>query len=110
MKNTKFAAILGVAALALGAVGANMGTRFCATVEARIHENVKAQIVRNTETDTVLVGRSLRNTSRAARNAVSEEVALIQRDATRSFDDVRDLMSGARGREGPLRCAHGHAD
>jgi len=92
-----------VAALALGAEGVNMGTRFCATVEAQIHANVKKQIVANTECDTVLVGRSLRNTARVARNAISEQVAEIQRDPTKSFDDVRALMAGARGRENVLR-------
>ncbi|MGN6496178.1 MAG: NAD(P)H-dependent flavin oxidoreductase [Tsuneonella sp.] len=88
-----------VAALALGADAVNMGTRFCATQEARLHPNVKQKIVENTELDTVLVGRNLRNTARVARNAVSEKVAEIQRDPTTTFDDVRDLMSGARARE-----------
>jgi nitronate monooxygenase len=60
---------------------------------------VKQKIVDNTELDTVLVGRNLRNTARVARNAVSEKVAEIQRDPTTTFDDVRDLMSGARARE-----------
>ncbi len=92
-----------IAALALGADGVNMGTRFCATVEAQIHDNVKRQIVEYTERDTVLVGRSLRNTARVARNAVSEQVAEIQRDPTKSFDDVRELMAGARGRSNVLR-------
>lgn len=87
-----------VAALALGADAVNMGTRFCATQEARIHPNVKAKIVENTELDTVLVGRNLRNTARVARNAVSVKVAEIQRDPTTTFDDVRELMSGARAR------------
>ncbi len=87
-----------VAALALGADAINMGTRFCATQEARIHPNVKARIVENTELDTVLVGRNLRNTARVARNAVSEKVAEIQRDPSTTFDDVRELMSGARAR------------
>lgn len=88
-----------VAALALGAGAVNMGTRFCATKEAKLHPNVKARIVENTELDTVLVGRTLRNTARVARNAVSEKVAEIQRDPTKTFDDVRDLMSGARARQ-----------
>ena len=88
-----------VAALALGADAINMGTRFCATKEARIHPNVKAAIVANTELDTVLVGRTLRNTARVARNAVSERVAEIQRDPTKTFDEVKDLMSGARARQ-----------
>ncbi len=92
-----------VAALALGADGVNMGTRFCATIEAKIHENVKKMIVANNERDTVLVGRSLRNTARVARNAVSEEVAKIQQDPTKTFDDVKELMAGTRGRANVLR-------
>lgn len=88
-----------VAALALGADAVNMGTRFCATQEARIHPKVKQQIVENTELDTVLVGRNLRNTTRVARNATSEKVAEIQRDAATTFDDVKDLMSGVRARK-----------
>jgi nitronate monooxygenase len=92
-----------VAALALGADGVNMGTRFCATVEAKIHENVKRRIVEYTERDTVLVGRTLRNTARVARNAISEQVAEIQRDPTKSFEDVKSLMAGVRGRENVLR-------
>jgi nitronate monooxygenase len=91
-----------VAALALGADAVNMGTRFLATVEAKIHENVKRKIVENTERDTILVGRSLRNTARVARNAVSEQVAEIQRDHTKSFEEVRELMAGVRGRENVL--------
>ena len=87
-----------IAALALGADAVNMGTRFCATQEARVHPNVKQKIVENTELDTVLVGRNLRNTARVARNAVSEQVAEIQRDPTTTFEDVRELMSGARAR------------
>jgi NAD(P)H-dependent flavin oxidoreductase YrpB (nitropropane dioxygenase family) len=87
-----------VAALALGADAVNMGTRFCATQEARLHPNVKQKIVENTELDTVLVGRNLRNTARVARNSVSEKVAEIQRDPNTTFDDVRELMSGARAR------------
>ena len=92
-----------VAALALGADAVNMGTRFCATVEAKIHENVKRKIVENTERDTVLVGRTLRNTARVARNAISEQVAEIQRDPTKTFADVRDLMAGVRGRNNVLK-------
>jgi nitronate monooxygenase len=92
-----------VAALALGAEGVNMGTRFCATVEAQIHPAVKQQIVDFTERDTVLVGRSLKNTARVARNAISEQVAEIQKDPTKSFDDVKELMAGVRGRNNVLR-------
>jgi NADH:quinone reductase (non-electrogenic) len=92
-----------MAALALGADGVNMGTRFCATQEAKIHQNVKQKIVDNNELDTVLVGRSLRNTARVARNAVSEQVYEIQKDPTKTFADVKELMAGVRGRENVLR-------
>lgn len=88
-----------VAALALGADAVNMGTRFCATQEAQIHQNVKQQIVDNTELDTVLVGRTLRNTARVAKNAVSVEVATIQMDPSKTFEDVKHLMAGAGARE-----------
>ncbi len=87
-----------VAALALGAEGVNMGTRFMATREAEIHENVKKKIVENTERDTILTNRTLRNTARVARNAVSEEVVEIQRDTTKTIEDVRHLVAGVRGR------------
>ena len=88
-----------MAALALGADAVNMGTRFCATQEAKIHENVKRRIVESNELDTVLVGRNLRNTARVARNAISEKVAEIRRDLTTTFDDVCDRMAGVRGRD-----------
>jgi len=87
-----------VAALALGADGINMGTRFLATVEAPIHENVKRRLVEASERDTELVFRSLRNTARVARNAVSTEVVSILNDGGR-FEDVRDLVAGSRGRK-----------
>jgi nitronate monooxygenase len=91
-----------VAALALGADAVNMGTRFLATREARIHDNVKQAIVANNERDTVLVGRSLRNTARVAKNAISVQVAEIQKDPTKTFADVKELMAGVRGRENVL--------
>ncbi len=87
-----------IAALSLGADGVNMGTRFMATQECAIHENVKKKIVENTERDTILTNRTLRNTSRVARNAVAEEVVRIQQDATKTIDDVRHLVAGVRGR------------
>jgi nitronate monooxygenase len=87
-----------VAALALGADGVNMGTRFMATKESSIHQNVKEAIVKNSERDTILMNRTLRNTSRVARNAVAEEVVRIQQDTTKTIEDVRELVSGARGR------------
>lgn len=56
----------------------------------------------------MLVGRNLRNTTRVARNATSEKVAEIQRDPTTTFDDVRELMSGAKARDNVL--ARGQMD
>ncbi|MGP3982580.1 NAD(P)H-dependent flavin oxidoreductase [Streptomyces sp. KR80] len=87
-----------VAALALGADGINMGTRFLCTTEAPVHERVKRQIVANTERDTELIFRPLRNTARVASNGVSRRVVEIL-DAGGQFDDVRDLVAGARGRK-----------
>lgn len=86
-----------VAALALGCDGANMGTRFMATVEAPIHENVKKQIVANDERSTNLIFRTLHNTARVAKNAVSDEVAAIERRGNATFADVKDLVAGTRG-------------
>jgi len=86
-----------VAALALGCDGANMGTRFMATVEAPIHEKVKQQIVANDERGTDLIFRTLHNTARVARNAVSQEVVAIEKRGNAKFEDVKDLVAGTRG-------------
>ncbi len=86
------------AALALGAEGVNMGTRFMCTVESPIHQTVKQQIVDATELDTELIFRQLRNTARVASNTVSREVVNVLADGG-AFDDVRDLVAGARGRK-----------
>ena len=88
-----------VAALALGADGINMGTRFCATQEAPIHDAFKQAMVTNDERATDLIFRSMRNTARVAKNAVSQKVIEMER-AGASFDEVRDLVKGSRGREG----------
>jgi nitronate monooxygenase len=87
-----------VAALALGASGVNMGTRFMATAEAPIHRNVKDQIVANDALSTQIVFREFRNTSRVARNTVSAEIAHRSRLPGATFDDVAELASGVRGR------------
>jgi len=88
-----------VAALALGADGINMGTRFCATREAPIHDAFKQAMVTNDERATDLIFRSMRNTARVAKNAVSEKVIEMERGGA-SFDEIRDLVKGTRGREG----------
>ena len=86
-----------VAALALGADGINMGTRFLCTAEAPVHERVKQAIVEADERHTELILRPLRNTSRVARNAVSVEVVRLMNEGA-TFSDVRDLVAGKRGR------------
>ncbi|ANS27106.1 Nitronate monooxygenase [Rhodococcus opacus] len=86
-----------VAALALGADGVNMGTRFMCTVESPVAHAVKEQIVANTERDTELIFRSLRNTARVASNAVSAEVVDIESRGC-EFADIQHLVAGARGR------------
>ncbi len=86
-----------VAALALGADGINMGTRFMCTTESPIHHNIKQAIVDATERDTELIFRPLRNTARVASNAVSREVVEILNDGGQ-FEQVQDLVSGKRGK------------
>ena len=85
------------AALALGAEGINMGTRFCATQEAPIHDNIKALYLANDERGTDLIFRNLKNTARVGRNGVSEEVARRLAQPGAVFEDVRELVSGTRG-------------
>jgi NADH:quinone reductase (non-electrogenic) len=86
-----------VAALALGADGINMGTRFMATAESPIHENVKQQMVVNDERATDLIFRTMRNTARVAKNAISQQVVELERGGA-TFDQVRDLVAGSRGK------------
>jgi NADH:quinone reductase (non-electrogenic) len=86
-----------VAALALGADGINMGTRFLATEEAPIHDNVKRQLVANDERQTDLVYRTMRNTARVGRNTISQKVLEIER-AGGTFEDIKHLVAGQRGR------------
>ncbi|PLC06114.1 nitronate monooxygenase [Variovorax sp. RO1] len=85
-----------VAALALGAEGMNMGTRFIATKEAPVHANVKQAIVNASELDTRLIMRSLRNTERVINNAGVERLIEIERikgDALK-IDDIMDQVAG----------------
>ncbi len=86
-----------VAALALGAEGINMGTRFMATKESPIHERVKQQMVANDERATDLIFRTMHNTARVAKNAVSQQVVELERGGAK-FEDVRELVAGSRGK------------
>ena len=85
-----------VASLALGADGMNMGTRFIATREAPVHDNVKQAIVAATELDTRLVMRPLRNTERVLRNTAVER--LLEKEkalgADLKFEDIKDEVAG----------------
>ncbi len=85
-----------VAALALGAEGMNMGTRFMATREAPVHRNVKQAIVDASELDTRLIMRSLRNTERVLMNAGVARVLRIERDKGESLTiaDIHDEVAG----------------
>lgn len=87
------------AALALGAEGVNMGTRFCATQEAPIHESIKQFLVQNSERDTNLIFRRFKNTGRVAKNVVSDQVVEISTKPEAVFEDIRPLVSGALGRK-----------
>jgi nitronate monooxygenase len=85
-----------VAALALGAEGINMGTRFIATQEAPVHDNVKQALVRATELDTRLIMRPLRNTERVLRNSAVDRLLEIEKEkgAQTSIDDIREYVAG----------------
>jgi len=90
-----------VAALALGASGINMGTRFIATKEAPVHQNVKDAIVGAAELDTRLVMRALRNTERVLNNAGVERLIGIEREkgAKLVIADILDEVAGAIPRQ-----------
>jgi NAD(P)H-dependent flavin oxidoreductase YrpB (nitropropane dioxygenase family) len=90
-----------VAALALGAEGMNMGTRFIATKEAPVHENVKRAIVEADELQTRLVMRPLRNTERVLRNAAVDEILRIEAEkgGATTIDDIRHLVTGGQNRK-----------
>ena len=85
-----------VAALALGADGINMGTRFIATKEAPVHENVKKALVAASELDTRLIMRPLRNTERVLTNPAVEKIVAIEREkgASLGIEDIRELVGG----------------
>lgn len=87
------------AALALGAQGVNMGTRFVCTQEAPVHENIKQAMVNASERDTNLIFRTLRNSARVFKNSISDEVVNIERrPGGCEFADIRPLVAGLRGK------------
>ena len=88
-----------VAALSLGADAINMGTRFLATKEAAIHENVKRKLVEATERDTALLFRKFRNTARVFKNTVAEQAAEVESKPDSKFEDIAPLVAGDRGRK-----------
>lgn len=85
-----------VAALALGAEGINMGTRFLMTQEAPVHPNVKEWLLKTTERDTMLLLRAFRNTERVVRSPIAEKaLEMEKRGAT--IEEMRSVISGERG-------------
>ena len=89
------------AALALGADGVNVGTRFMVTQESPIHENIKRALADSSIADTQLIKRSIKRTGRFWRNAISEEVVAIEKRLgdESNYDAIKHLISGPTGRE-----------
>jgi nitronate monooxygenase len=87
-----------VAALALGGEAIVMGTRFMATKEAGIHQNVKEKMTEADELSTNLMFRTMHNTARVFKNSISDQVVEIESTGSASFEDVKDLVAGQRGR------------
>lgn len=86
-----------VAAMSLGAEGINMGTRFMCTEESPIHTRIKEAIISQTENDTSVILRSLRNSSRVAGNAVARKVLEMEAQGA-GIEQIGPVVSGARGR------------
>ena len=87
-----------VAALALGGEAIVMGTRFMATREAGIHQNVKEKMTEADELSTNLMFRTMHNTARVFKNSISDQVVEIESTGSATFEDVKDLVAGQRGR------------
>ena len=87
-----------VAALALGGEAIVMGTRFMATKEAGIHQNVKEKMTQADELSTNLMFRTMHNTARVFKNSISDQVVEIESKGSATFEDVKDLVAGQRGR------------
>lgn len=88
-----------VAALALGADGMNMGTRFVAVKECPIHDAIKQALVNASERDTRLLMRSLRNTARYLVNENAEKVLEIEAKGNATIEDIKRYMSGLEGKK-----------
>ena len=86
-----------VAALSLGADGMNMGTRFMATKEAPIHQNVKEKIVSSDERNTALILRTMRNTSRVYGNSVAKKAIEMETEG-KTIQEIGPLVAGTRGK------------
>jgi len=86
-----------VAALALGAEGVLMGTRFMACQECNIHPKVKEWLLQLHETDTMLIQRSMKNTSRVVRTPYTEKIAEMEKRGAK-LEELLPLLSGQRGR------------
>ncbi len=86
-----------VAALALGAEGVNMGTRFMATQEAPLHLKVKERLIQASERETMLVMRSLRNTERVLRNPLAEKVVEMEKGGA-TLEELAPILTGTRGK------------
>ena len=82
------------AAIAMGAEGMNMGTRWMATVEAPIHNNIKQALVDNDEHSTTLVMRSLKNTERVFKNKTALKVIQLEQEHPGEFDKIQHLVRG----------------
>lgn len=87
------------AAVALDADAVTMRTRFCATGDAPIHQSIKQFIIDNDERGTTLIFRKFKNTGRVAPNSVFERVVEITSEPDSVFEDIRPLVSGAKGCE-----------
>jgi len=87
-----------VAALSLGAEAINMGTRFLATKEAPVHENVKKALVNADENQTKLIFRTLNNTTRIYKNKIAKEIIEMEK-RNASIEELAPLVSGIRGKK-----------
>lgn len=88
-----------IGCLGLGADGMNMGTRFVATREAPVHDNVKQAMVKHGERDTRLIMRTLRNTERVLHNPTVDKVLGIESKGDTKIEDIAPFVSGLVGKE-----------